>query len=69
MSRRLWRCRDPECGIVLGRLTGDAGLILVPAVQHLHVYIDTGRSDITCPACGTVRSFRGRSIGTTGRVP
>ena len=66
MSRAWWRCRNPGCptrgGAVLGRVTIDGGLVLDPAVQAFAVYLDTGRIEIACPACGTKREFRGLAL-------
>ncbi len=67
MSRSLWRCRNPECsvehGALLGRLSKDgSALVLDFGVGRFSVYLDTGRVDIHCPACGAVRCFRGRAI-------
>ena len=66
MSRSLWRCRDPGCpvphGAVLGRVTADGGLVLVPAVRSVHCFLDTRKALVTCPACGAVRAFRGRAV-------
>lgn len=69
MTHRAWRCRNPACpvphGQVLGRLTlaGD-GLVLAPGVAIAVVYLDSGRVEVACPACGAVRDFRGRSVRT-----
>jgi hypothetical protein len=46
-------------GAVLGRVTADGGLALDPAVSTFAVYLDTGRIRVSCPACGTDRSFAG----------
>lgn len=66
MSRSLWRCRNPDCptrgGAVLGRVTSDGGLVLDPGVRAFAVYLDTRRIEVLCPACGTRREFRGRSL-------
>jgi hypothetical protein len=66
MSRSLWRCRNRDCpvphGAVLGHLTGDGGLRLDPAVTTFVVYLDTDRAVITCPRCGSDRSFFGSVI-------
>jgi len=63
VSRSLWRCRNPHCptpgGAVLGRVTADGGLVLDLAVLTFAAYFDTGRGEITCPACGVRREFRG----------
>ena len=64
MSRRLWRCRNPECGEVLGRITDGFGLELSGIVIGLAAYMDTGRVDIKCPNCGLVRSFWGHFVRT-----
>jgi hypothetical protein len=66
MSRSWWRCRNPGCptphGAVLGRVTADGGLVLDVAVHAFVAYLDTGRVDVTCPACGIKRDFRGRAV-------
>src|SRR5687768_3938905 len=62
VSRRLWRCRNPECGAVLGRLTGDGGLRLAPGVRLARAYLDTRKAVIACPACGAAREFRGPAV-------
>jgi hypothetical protein len=66
MSRREWRCRNRACpvphGAVLGRLTADGGLVLVPAVAELKCYLDTGKAVVGCPACGAGREFRGSKV-------
>ncbi len=67
MSRSLWRCRNPACpaphGAALGRLTKDGtGLVLDPGVMRFAVYLDTGRAELRCPACGAARDFRGRAV-------
>ena len=66
MSRSLWRCRNRSCpvdhGAVLGRLTGESGLVLDSAVRSFRVYLDTGRTVVACPACGIEREFRGIAI-------
>ena len=66
MSRRDWRCRNPECatphGAVLGRVTADGGLVLDPEVGRFAVYLDTRRAAVWCPACGAAREFRGTAI-------
>lgn len=66
MSRSLWRCRNPACstrgGAVLGRVTGEDGLMLDPAVRSFAVYLDTRRAIVTCPVCGMGREFRGNVI-------
>lgn len=66
MSRSLWRCRNPSCpaphGSVLGRVTTDGGLVLNPAVRAFAAYFDTGRIEVVCPACGTMRAFRGHVL-------
>jgi hypothetical protein len=66
VSRSLWRCRHPDCpvrhGSVLGRVTAAGGLVLAPEVKAFAAYFDTGRVEVTCPACGTRRDFRGRAL-------
>ncbi len=66
MSRRLWRCQNSACsephGTVLGRLNADDSLVLSPAVHTFRVFLDTRRAHVVCPACGTVREFRGSAI-------
>ncbi len=66
MSRRFVRCRNGSCpvphGAVLGRLTGDGGLELDRAEVGFRVYLDTGRTVLRCPACGTERDFLGTAI-------
>ncbi len=62
MSRRLWRCRNPACGAVLGRLTAEGGLVLAPDVHSVQAYFDTGKAGIVCPGCGWARAFRGRAV-------
>ena len=66
MSRREWRCRNQCCpvphGAVLGRLTADNGLVLDAAVASFRCYLDTRRAEVRCPACGTIREFRGGSL-------
>ena len=62
MSRRLWRCRNPECGAVLGRLTSDGGLVLKTDVPVMRAYFDTRRLVAHCPACGEAREFRGSFV-------
>lgn len=65
MSRSLWRCRNPGCpvkhGAVLGRVTAEGGLVLHQSVSFV-AFLDTGRVTVTCPVCGHVRDFRGRSV-------
>ena len=62
MSRRLWRCRNPDCGAVLGRLTTDGGLIVLHGGTQVGAYFDTGRATVACRNCGTMRGFRGRFV-------
>jgi hypothetical protein len=66
VSRPLWRCRQPDCpvrhGAVLGRVTADGGLALAPEVKAFAAHFDTGRVEVTCPACGAKRDFRGRAL-------
>ncbi len=66
MSRRFFRCRNPRCpvphGAVLGRLTGEGGLVLDPAVDGFRCFFDTKRVVVTCPWCGLEREFRGTAI-------
>lgn len=66
VSVRLLRCRNPLCptehGDVLGRVTANGGLVLATTASHFQVHVDTGRTTIRCPACGTDRDFRGRSV-------
>ncbi len=66
MSRSLWRCRNPYCpvphGAVLGRVTAGGGLVLDTAVRSFAAYLDTGRTEVVCPACGMTREFRGISV-------
>ncbi len=69
MSRSWWRCRNQGCpvrhGAVLGRVTAEGGLVLDPAVRSFAAYLDTGRIEVVCPACDTMRAFRGTSIQST----
>jgi hypothetical protein len=66
MSRSLWRCRNRECpvphGAVLGRITADGGLVLSAAVHTFQAFLDTRRAMVGCPACGSVREFRGPAV-------
>jgi hypothetical protein len=62
MSRRLWRCRNPECGAVLGRVTFEEGLVLGAEARLARVYLDTRKAIVACRCCGQVRTFRGRSV-------
>lgn len=66
MSRSLWRCRNPACpvahGAVLGRVTADGELVLAATVRTFAAYFDTGRVEVTCPACGAKRDFSGRVL-------
>ncbi len=66
MSRREWRCRDPDCrdlqGAILGRLTADGGLMLDVSVSTFRCFLDTRRAIIACPSCGTERIFRGSAV-------
>lgn len=66
MSRALWRCRNRECptphGAVLGRVTAEGGLVLDPGAQIFAVYVDTRRTIIICPHCGSRRDFRGSAV-------
>ena len=67
VSRSLWRCRNPACpephGATLGRLTADGmGLALDPTVARFAVFLDTGRAEVRCPACGAARDFRGAVV-------
>ncbi|CAA9556264.1 MAG: hypothetical protein AVDCRST_MAG70-1310 [uncultured Thermomicrobiales bacterium] len=68
MSRRLWRCRNPECpqrgGAVLGRLTADDGLVLDPAVRGFRAFFDTRRAVVICPSCEAAREYRGNAVVT-----
>ncbi|MDP9367829.1 MAG: hypothetical protein M3Q03_06075 [Chloroflexota bacterium] len=68
MSRSLWRCRNRACpiphGAVLGRVTAEDGLVLETGVERFAAYLDTGKVNVWCPACGTVRDFRGRAVST-----
>lgn len=70
MSRRLWRCQSPGCpvahGKVLGRLTEEGGLVLDPAVVAFRAFFDTKKVVVVCPACGSSRDFRGRSVTGAG---
>jgi hypothetical protein len=73
MSKREWRCRSRTCavpgGAVLGRLWVDReGLVLEPGVAIGAVYLDSGRVEVVCPACGVVRDFRGLAVRRSGRV-
>jgi hypothetical protein len=67
MSRREWRCRNRECGAVLGQLVAGEALQLAADVQAVRALLALGRADITCPACGTRRSFRGQELRTGQR--
>ena len=71
MSRREWRCRNPGCaaphGAVLGRLTGDGGLVLDSAVTSFRCYLDTRRAIVCCPTCGAEREFRGGAVVAGGQ--
>lgn len=65
MGRRFFRCRNRACasqGAVLGRLTAEDGLVLDLAVTSFRVFLDARRAEVACPACGTVRHFRGPVI-------
>lgn len=67
MSRSAWRCRNRTCadphGEVLGRLTDDrSSLVVAPSVATMRIYLDTGKVDVVCPVCGTVRTFRGAAV-------
>lgn len=70
MSRSWWRCRNPGCviphGAVLGQVTAEGGLVIDSQVQSFAVYLDAGRIEVVCPACGTMREFRGISIRRAG---
>lgn len=70
MSRSWWRCRNRDCsvphGAVLGRVTGEGGLVLDPEVRAFAAYLDTGRIEVLCPACGRTREFRGTSVRRAG---
>jgi hypothetical protein len=72
MSRGSWRCRNPACPTPQGAILGHLGderttLLLDPAVRRVVVRLDVRRADVTCPACGTVRSFRGAAVVRTVR--
>ena len=66
MSRREWRCRNPDCpvphGAVLGRLTSDGGLVLDPAIRAFRCFLDTRRAAVACPHCEAEREFRGTAL-------
>ena len=66
VSRREWRCRNPDCptahGALLGRLAAGGGLVLDPAVEAFRAYLDSGRAVVACPACGATREFRGGAV-------
>jgi hypothetical protein len=66
VSRSLWRCRNRACpvphGAVLGHLIGNGGLRLDSAITIFVVYLDTDRVAVTCPSCGTERSFFGTTV-------
>jgi len=62
MSRRLWRCRNPACGAVLGRIAADGGLVVLRSARQVGAYFDSGKATVSCLACGTTREFRGRYI-------
>jgi hypothetical protein len=66
MSRSLWRCRNPACGVphgaVLGRVTAEGGLVLDPGVRRVSCFFDTRKAVVVCPVCGTAREFRGLSL-------
>ena len=68
MSRSVWRCRNPDCpaphGAVLGHLTTNGCLVLDRGVMRFRAYLDTRRAVVLCPACGTLREFRGGAICT-----
>lgn len=70
MSRSWWRCRNPECpvahGALLGRVTAEGGLVLDPSVRSFAAYLDTGRIEVVCPACGRTKEFRGTSVRGSG---
>lgn len=65
MSRREWRCRNPECpvpyGQVLGQVTADGGLVLA-VTAGFAAYLDTRRITVRCPNCGRAREFQGRFV-------
>ena len=66
MSRRLWRCRNPGCGAVLGRLTLDGnGLTLTGHECSFLAFLDGGRVTVRCPRCGQFRDFRGTFLTST----
>jgi len=71
VSRRDWQCRNPDCpaphGATLGRLTADGGLVLDPAVERFHCFLDTRRAVVACPNCGAWREFRGTAVLTGAR--
>lgn len=66
MSRREWRCKNSGYpvphGTVLGRITGDDGLVLSGEVKDFKLYLDTRRGVVACPTCGCEREFHGRAI-------
>lgn len=62
MSRREWRCRNPECGAVLGHLTSDGGLRLNANVAHVSVQLRASRASVTCGSCGRTRTFVGMAL-------
>jgi hypothetical protein len=72
MSRSLWRCQNRLCpiphGAVLGRVTGEGGLVLDVAVETYTIYMDTRRAVITCPCCGQSREFRGGAVFSAVRA-
>lgn len=66
MGRRLLRCRNRDCpvggGAVLGRLTDDGGVVVSPCKGGVLAFLDSGRAEIRCPACGRPRDFLGRYV-------
>jgi hypothetical protein len=69
MSHSLWRCRNRDCpvpgGAVLGRVADGGGLVLAAGVDKFRIFLDTRRTIVTCPGCGTEREFRGAAIFST----
>lgn len=66
MSRRRYRCRNVACpiafGATLGFIAGSGELELAMDVVGFAVHLDTRRATIRCPACGSIREYRGSSV-------
>ena len=60
MARSAWRCRDADCGAVLGWVHGGSKAFR-PAPQTVVVWHGVSATAI-CPYCGAARVFAGWTL-------